>query len=361
MAITGINRQQRSGSSYMHGVLRDAARPFAYRGSARRLLHAAGSCRMRPLYGNGFIPVDFKYLAGHYGYEYGSTESPPTLLPPGKPGAGQVKDPMAAVAPSAGMPEKPAFLQRPAPAGQVPPQSDTPSAGIQSTRPARTVDIRIPGGAGQKTAVAKAPEKKEQGGAASTSPVAQALPQPVSNAAESKAAMPQRLPPNLSLNALARMLEQQNFELPAAAKTAAKPDSKKNPAAGLPQLAARPAIKEENRSARGHDNAVLRRQPASVVAAAARPSAKVQATASAQLARLQPPPRRAPRPLPPEKNSAQEPHAPGPVKTGSAHKRAHAPAHKPLPARRVTVIRRSVPAAFWERSYLSHSELRIYR
>ena len=76
------SRQQRSGKSYLHGVLRDGATAYRFRHGGQRLLQSNTGFGMRVARGNGFMPVNFKYLHGQaylqqdYGMDYPASRFP---------------------------------------------------------------------------------------------------------------------------------------------------------------------------------------------------------------------------------------------------------------------------------------------
>lgn len=63
-------RQQRAGRGYLDAVLRDAARPYAFRGGLLRLLNAGAGASMRAAHAYGSLPFNLKYLQHPaYGYD----------------------------------------------------------------------------------------------------------------------------------------------------------------------------------------------------------------------------------------------------------------------------------------------------
>lgn len=72
-------RQQRVGRGYLDAVLRDANRPYDFRGGLRRLLNIGSSVAVRAAYTYGSIPFNLKYLQ-HSAYGYGGEW--PAISPP---------------------------------------------------------------------------------------------------------------------------------------------------------------------------------------------------------------------------------------------------------------------------------------
>lgn len=393
--ITGINRLQRTGRSYLHGVLRDAARPFAYRSGARRLLRAEGAAGLRPVYGNHFMPVAFRYLDTPYGYEYGLSDAPRfTPAQPVQALAGEPhvppprRDDRPATAPRDARPVTAAPAGKPEPhmperAPQPPRAADTAAAGAQA---APAIDIRIPGADTRGTAShiearARTPASRQdpavppppsvlkaQSKSAAQQPETAERSRPEAWPADPATPLPQRLPGNLSLKGLAEMLERQNFEKPAAAQGEARgPDPDARRPSRFPLAAAEPRPDAATGASIATRVLLPETRIASVkpaVAAAAveprrmPPAAKV----SARRPELRMP---APRRTAPEERRTQQA-APRPDreprKAGIARVPARATGHRQArSSRRVNVIRRNAPAAFWERSYLSSLELRLYR
>ncbi len=69
------NKQQRFARSYLQGVIESATHPYHYRKTLHRLLQSGEvSSVLRPIYGNGFLPVNFKYLSMAF-YDYANDYS----------------------------------------------------------------------------------------------------------------------------------------------------------------------------------------------------------------------------------------------------------------------------------------------
>lgn len=390
--ITGINRLQRPGRSYLHGVLRDAARPFAYRSGARRLLRAENAAGLRPLYGNHFMPVAFRYLDTPYGCEYGLSDAPrftpaqPVAASAGEPHVPpRRRDDKPVTAPHDARPVTAASAREPeSRMHEHVPQRPTETAAASQTAPA--IDIRIPGADTRGTASrieARVPAPALQRDSADppasilkaeAKPAAQPETEKRTTQTEARPVvpakpLPQRLPGNLSLKGLAEMLERQNFEKPAAARGETRdPDPDARRPSRLP-LAAAAEPRPDTAAGASIATRVLppEKRIASVkpaVAAAAVEPRRMPAAAkvSARRPELRMP---APRRIAPEERRTQQA-APRPDreprKAGIARAPARATGHRQaLSTRRVNVIRRTAPAAFWERSYLSSLELRLYR
>jgi hypothetical protein len=380
--ITGINRLQRPGRSYLHGVLRDAARPFAYRGGARRLLRAESASGLRPLYGNHFMPVAFRYLDARYGYyEYGSTPAPAvgpvqsaavpravtSIAAPAGNSASAAPD--AAVKKPAGHPVSAVSVVAPKTESTTPArdiQAPVSSGGVMPQR-AATIDIRIPGGDPLKTARpaarATAPVLHQD----AVEPEQERQAEPKTSRPSHAVPQPQRLPPDLSLGTLAKMLERQNFE-----RSEIKAGDE-SPASNAPLRSAHPVVANESAgvkvSPRAHRTAqaAMPRRNASikpVAAASAAEPARMAARVAARPTelRLSMPRRAAPANSARASRSAPDSGREPRQKAGTARGPARAAGRERAQStRRVTVIRRSAPAAFWERSYLSAFELRMFR
>lgn len=70
-------RQQRVGRGYLDAVLRDAARPYDFRGGLRRLLNISSAMRARSAYTYGSLPFNLKYLQhSAYGSEWPVAPAP---------------------------------------------------------------------------------------------------------------------------------------------------------------------------------------------------------------------------------------------------------------------------------------------
>lgn len=395
--ITGINRLQRPGRSYLHGVLRDAARPFAYRSGARRLLRAENAAGLRPLYGNHFMPVAFRYLDTPYGYEYGLSDAP--RFTPAQPVPASAGEPHH-VPPRqrADKPESAPHDARPAtaaparkPEPRMPECAPRPPGAVDTaaadTPTAPAIDIRIPGAgtrgtashiearartpASQQDAAVPPPASvlKAQSKAAAQQPQTAERSRPEARPAVSAPPLPQRLPGNLSLKGLAEMLERQNFEKPAVARRETRdPDPDARRPSRLP-LAAAAEPRPDTAAGASIATRVLppEKRIASIkpaVAAAAVEPRRMPAAAKVSARRPElrmPAPRRT---APEERRTQQAAPRPDrePRKAGIARAPARATGHRQaLSTRRVNVIRRTAPAAFWERSYLSSLELRLYR
>lgn len=80
MATVSNNKQQRLGKSYLHNIVRDARKPYSFRGSVRRLLnfstyhtvkngkvyHLVNRHKLRPTLSRNKLPVRFKYLSPNF-------------------------------------------------------------------------------------------------------------------------------------------------------------------------------------------------------------------------------------------------------------------------------------------------------
>jgi hypothetical protein len=371
--ITGINRLQRPGRSYLHGVLRDAARPFGYRGGTQRLLQAGGVSGLRPLYGNHFMPVAFRYLDAPYGYASGSSQ------PSGFSAAHSVTAP-AFVSAARAVPVYAAAASVSAPAGN--PQTAASAASADAERnsppltpqPAAPIDIRIPGGdfrekvpraevqPSQQNAAAPRPAMSLKTETEKTALDPEQEPRAKSGAQQPAPAapLPQRLPPNLSLGALARMLERQNFEKPENIAENIKGQDKAPESEASPRSALRVAGKEPVQVPMPERTARIKPAAATATTSSSRMVARVVARPAE--VRLPMPGRAAPADHARARQSAspsgREPQQKAGIARSPARARERSQARSP---RRVSVIRRTAPAAFWERSYLSALELRLFR
>jgi hypothetical protein len=375
--ITGINRLQRPGRSYLHGVLRDAARPFGYRGGAQRLLQAGGASGLRPLYGNHFMPVAFRYLDAPYGYASGSSQ------PSGFSAAHSVTAP-AFVSAARAVPAyaAAASASASAPAGDTQTAVSAVSAAAEriprplTPQPVAPIDIRIPGGDFHETVPRAAIQSSQQN--ADAPPLASSLKtEPEKTAREPEqepraksgaqqpvpapaAPLAQRLPPNLSLGALARMLERQNFEKPESITENIKSPDKAPESEPSPRSVLRVAGKEPAQVPMPERTARIK--PAAVTATTSSSRMVARVAARPAEVRLPMPGRAAPADRARARQSAspsgREPQQKAGTARSPARARERSQARSP---RRVSVIRRTAPAAFWERSYLSTLELRLFR
>lgn len=379
--ITGINRLQRPGRSYLHGVLRDAARPYAYRNGARRLLHGEAGCGLRPLYGNHFMPVAFRYLDASYGYEYGSSPAPgvgavhsaaapravASMATPAGNSASAV--PAAAAKTPAGNPASAASVVAPKTEPDMrarDTQAPVSSGGVMP-QPAATIDIRIPGGDPHKHKMvqsatrATAPALQQDAGEPQQERCDESkMPQPAR-----AAPLPQRLPPDLSLGALAKMLEQQNFEKPGIKGKDESPEPnalpRSAPRVPMPESAGVKVFPRAQKTAQGtmpERNVSIKPAVASAVTPT-RMAARV--SARPMELRLPMPRRAAPAVSARASRSASESGREPRQKAGTARGPARATGRGHAQSPRRVVIRRTAPAAFWERSYLSAFELRMFR
>ena len=77
---TKVSKQQRNGKSYLHAVVRDAARPYTFRASGRRLLQRSSGQEIKNVYSHLFMPSNFKYLQSSFN-EYGYGSATPVIPP----------------------------------------------------------------------------------------------------------------------------------------------------------------------------------------------------------------------------------------------------------------------------------------
>lgn len=77
-------RQQRVGRGYFNAIVRDAGRPYDFRGGLRRLLNAGAATSARAAYTYGSLPFNLKYLQHSvygYGNEWPVTPAPAVTVP----------------------------------------------------------------------------------------------------------------------------------------------------------------------------------------------------------------------------------------------------------------------------------------
>jgi hypothetical protein len=405
--ITSSNKQQRSGKSYMHAVLRDAGRPYSYRNTAQRLLQAGGTFRMRAIYGNGFMPVNFRYLhTPYFGHDSGVVGNSflPAPIPASMPEPGRAKMPEPGRANETlrdlpmkngmdtGLPQ-----QLAADANDdtfVTPlyRSDSETQDTVQFQPdikplaplvhdAQTIDIRIPDSGSQmrnsdQTSDSKNTKVRRSDDAATPPSDKQTV---VSSAARPHITetMLQRLPPDLSLSSLAKALEQHNFRQQDRAAIADEAAIALQAKSGMPQVDT--GISEINSSSSQENNthqaqavtqyrrAVSGAQHVEPVQQLIEKTRPAPVIAGAMVAAQQPPLKLVTMRKQRTVLSRQEHEQRGNSQqfaetfTDSMNKRMHKVRRQPVRYRQLTVIRQTTPDAFWERSYLARLELRMYR
>lgn len=415
-------RQQRAGRGYLSSVLSDATRPYEFRGGLRRLLNAGNAMPMRAAYAYGSLPFNLKYLQ-HSAYGYGNewserlTPAPtvaavspdnvsaiPERLAPASTGHGGYKTktesldfpargnqhkPEAHASPAEGNQRKAEPLDSPAMAKQRPGPAVEPAAPVQQQQPRASASDNERSRLGPPPIVTSRPVERPVGDLQSLASISSendidnsgnnAVVKPGSKQAPVAAAAR-----NQVLGRLARQLEEHNFgdRRPAAEHQPASGDPRSEtsmlkPVSASPpmdtvfsQQDRPPAPGQPRADAPGTEYKTNRPAPPDRVASfATRQDRKESASVLSGSPEHAPLQERSRLMKNLEKQAVVAPRAsnpagpdvtvPGPVKAGK--KPPAFAVQKPAPVVRRAVVRRTAVPAFWERSYLSHARLRLYK